>query len=184
MTMLMILGDLPKHVPPETVEAMTASWRDLHHTPLANQTERNALAAQAEALKTPATARWITGRVATLLAQYFAGNVPPEMMEAIAADWHHELREFPAWAVAVAVRWWMGRENQHRHRKPLPGDISARARFEMWRVTLAEQAVRNYDRYGSHLPPYMQERSASGPAISHEEAARIMAEVNAAKEQV
>ena len=161
---------------------MTASWRDLHNTPLANRNERDALAAQAEALKTPATGKWITGRVATLLAQYFAGNVPPEMIEAIAADWHYELRDFPAWAIANAVRWWMGRDNPHRHRKPLPGDISARARFEMWRVKAAEVAVNNFDRYGPNLPPYMRKEEPSQP-MTPEQAKKVMEDVKKAQEQ-
>ena len=74
----------------------------------------------------------------------------------------------------------MGRENPYRHRKPLAGDVSARARFEMWRVKAAEQAVKNYDRYGSSLPPYMRKDVASGPPVSPEQAALIMAEAKAA----
>lgn len=156
MTNLVTLENLPKHVPPETVEHMTALWRDLPTTPLANQIERDVLMTQCAALKTPATPQWIAGRVATMLAQYFTGNLPEQMVEAIADDWNEELKGLPAWAVAMAVRWWMGKENKNRHRKPLPGDIAQRANVEMWRVKVAEVAVSNYDRYGPNLPPYMK----------------------------
>lgn len=135
---------------------MTASWRDLPSTPLANKIERDMLMTQCAALKTPATHSWIAGRVATMLAQYFTGNVPEQMVEAIADDWNQELKGLPAWAVSMAVRWWMGAGNKHRHRKPLPGDIAERAHFEMWRVRHAERAVANFDKYGSELPPYMR----------------------------
>jgi hypothetical protein len=96
-------------------------------------------------LTIPAGKKWIAGRVATLLSQYFASSVPAEMMTAIADDWNAELSEFPAWAIQKACRWWMGAENDKRRQKPMPGDIAARCRAEMGVVKVAALAVRRFE---------------------------------------
>lgn len=166
------LESLPAHVPPETVEDITRSWPDLLHTPLASTIERDALERALGLLSTPAPGKWITGRIASLLAQYYQGDISESMMKAIADDWRHELQDYPAWAIAKAVRWWTGRENQDRRKKPLPGDIADRAQKEMGPLLVAGSAIRRFDAGLTALPaPEPSER------ISKERAAEIMAEV-------
>ena len=89
-------------------------------------------------LSTPAPRKWIAGRVLTLLSQYFAPNMDENISAAIADDWCEMLAGYPAWAIANACRWWMGRENPHKHRRPLPGDIQERAWAEMERIRAAK----------------------------------------------
>lgn len=89
-------------------------------------------------LSIPAPRKWIAGRVLTLLSQYFAPNMDEKISAAIADDWCEMLAEYPAWSIANACRWWMGRENQHKHRRPLPGDIQERAWVEMERIRAAK----------------------------------------------
>ena len=124
---------------------LTTSWRDLLHTPIATIDERDYLVAAIERVSAPVTVKWLMGRIATLQAQYYTTALPEQFQEAIADDWHHELREYPAWAIAKAVRWWMSRNNDKRRYKPVAGDISERARFEMGIVKVAQSAVRRFD---------------------------------------
>ncbi len=145
------------------MEDITRSWRDLLHTPLTSKTERDALEAMALRLSTPAPAKWITGRIASMLAQYFQGDISEQMMKAIADDWQQELKVYPAWAIAKAVRWWMSSENKDRRKKPMAGDISDRARKEMGIVMLAQSSIRLFD-------------SGSVAVIEHHEKERISAE--------
>lgn len=65
-------------------------------------------------------------------------------MREIAADWHEELREYPAWALQKACRWWMSADNKDRRKKPVAGDIAARARWEMGVVKVGQGAVRRF----------------------------------------
>lgn len=65
-------------------------------------------------------------------------------MREIAADWHEELREYPAWALQKACRWWMSAENKDRRKKPVAGDIAARAKWEMGVVKVGQGAVRRF----------------------------------------
>ncbi len=111
--------------------------------------------------------------MAAVLSQYFASSVPAEMMAAIAEDWHEELRDFPAWALQKAFRWWMGEGNEKRRQKPLPGDIAARARVEMGAVKVAESALRRFRQgvdAGRFEPEPQPER------VSKDAAARILEE--------
>lgn len=89
-------------------------------------------------LEVPATAKWISGRAATVLAQYFASPMPDEVMRVIAQDWIDELEDYPAWALKCAFAWWIGKDNPKRRQKPLPGDISERAYSEMAVVRAAK----------------------------------------------
>ena len=161
-------ASLPKHVHPDQAADMMRSWRDLLHTPIGSEIERQEIEAKIEALKTPATPKWITGRVATLLAQYFVGNLSEQMMTAIAADWEHELRPYPAWAIANAVRWWMGADNPERRKKPMVGDIAERCVKEMELVRVAEICLNRDTIYSPQLE-YRNER------VSAEAASEIMA---------
>ena len=127
------------------MEQLTASWRDLLHTPIATIEERDFLNDAIERVSAPVTVKWLMGRIATLQAQYYTTALPEQFQEAIADDWYHELKEYPAWAIANAVRWWMSRKNDKRRHKPVAGDISQRARFEMGVVSVARSAVRRFD---------------------------------------
>lgn len=91
------------------------------------------------------TVKWLMGRVSTLQAQYYTTALPEQFQEAIADDWYHELKEYPAWAIANAVRWWMSSKNDKRRYKPVSGDISERARIEMGIVAVARSAIRRFD---------------------------------------
>lgn len=153
------------------MEDITRSWRDLLHTPLGSKTERDTLEQAMIRLSTPAPKKWITGRIASLLAQYFQGDISDKMMEAIADDWCHELKEFPAWSIAKAVRWWTGRDNPDRRKKPLPGDIAERAQKELGPMFVAKSAIRRFD---SGTVPMIEERPKE--RISKERAAELMAE--------
>lgn len=134
-------------ITPEVAARMTASWLDLVHSPVVTETEAVSILTAAKQLRTPATRDWIAGRTATLLSQYFVSSVPEQMMREIAADWHDALRTYPAWAIQNACRWWLGEGNADRKRRPLPGDIAARARHELGVVRLAEGAAKR------SLPP-------------------------------
>jgi len=83
-------------------------------------------------------------RVAALLSQYYAADVPQAAVSMMAEDWLEELREYPEWAITKAVRWWKSEANADRKKRPLEGDIAARAKFEMQVVRFADRAVRRY----------------------------------------
>lgn len=164
------LASLPAHVPPEDAEDITRSWRDLLHTPLGSKTERDVLEQAMLKLSTPAPGKWITGRIASLLAQYFQGDISEGMMKSIADDWRHELQEFPAWSIAKAVRWWTGKDNPDRRKKPLPGDIAEQAQKELGPLFVARAAIRRFD---TGSVPMIEEKPKE--RISKERAAEIMA---------
>lgn len=168
---LEMLSSLPVHVPPETVEDITRSWQDLLHTPLGSKSERDTLEEAMLHLSKPAPAKWITGRIASLLAQYFQGDISEGMMKSIADDWYHELREFPAWAIAKAVRWWIGKDNPDRRKKPMAGDIAERAQKELGPIAVARAAIRRFD---SGFVPMIEQ--APKERISKERADEIMAQ--------
>ena len=151
---------------------MTRSWRDLLDTPIASTNDRDLLQEAVDRLSEPATGKWITGRVASLLAQYYAGNVTDQIMAAIADDWRRELADYPAWAIANAVRWWMGSDNPDRRKKPLPGDIADRARKELGPLFVARSAILRFD--DGTMPLQIEE---SRERISRERAEEIMAEI-------
>lgn len=90
--------------------------------------------------------------MATVLSQYFVSSVPAEVMQAVAEDWQHELKDYPAWAINAACRWWMGSENEKRRQRPLPGDIAARAHEEMMPVRFASLKLKSFNR-SEHQPP-------------------------------
>ena len=166
------LRSLPDHVPPETAEDITRSWPDLLHTQLNSKTDRDLLELAISKLSTPAPRKWITGRIASLLAQYFQGDISEQMMKAIADDWVYEMQEFPAWSIAKAVRWWTGKDNPDRRKKPLPGDIAERAQRELGALAVARLAVRRFD---DGITPMIEKQPEE--RISKERADEIMAEV-------
>jgi hypothetical protein len=105
-----------------------------------------------KALSEPASREWLTGRVTALLTAYFGASLPAGVLAVELADWLAELECFPEWAVRDAIRWWRGAENEHRSRKPHPGDIAARCRREMELIDLARKGIDTY-RNGPVLPP-------------------------------
>ena len=96
-------------------------------------------------LSQPANGQWVMARVASLLVDYYAPDVPASIISMAAADWADELGCFPDWAIDRAVRWWKSAENPDRRKKPLPGDIAIRARNIMGPVFVAERAVLLFD---------------------------------------
>lgn len=94
------------------------------------------------ALTVEARPAWIMARVASLLSQYYAADVPQAAVAMMAEDWLDELREYPQWAITKAVRWWKSADNADRKKRPLEGDISARCKREMGIVDIARVSVR------------------------------------------
>ena len=93
-------------------------------------------------------------------------------MEVIAEDWCQELKDFPAWAIAKAVRWWTGRNNPERRKKPLAGDIAAQAQTELGPLFVAQSAIKRFDN-GTALAI---EETPRQP-VSKERAAELMKEI-------
>lgn len=89
-------------------------------------------------LRTPTPPRWLNARIATLLAHFYVANTDPKLMEAIADDWHHALKGYPAWAIAKACRFWLSMENPRHKNKPTPGEIQELADKEFALVRVAE----------------------------------------------
>lgn len=119
------------------------------------------------------------GEVAKTLVHYFAGAIPQNFSKSIGADYDAELAEFPAWAIVRARRWWLSADNEYRHRKPLPGDLSARARLEVGVLRYAEGAVRRFDRDGPPQAPEPPRKPLTPEELEQRRAsaAEIMAEV-------
>lgn len=177
------LANLPNHATPEQVEDITRSWPDLLHTPLDSKINRDALEDAIKKLCTPAPAKWVTGRIASLLSQYYIAELPAnslnarkaeisaDIMTSIADDWYSELKVFPAWSIAKAVRWWIGKDNPDRRKKPMAGDIAERAQKELGPIIVARTAVKIFDRgHLATIAPPPKER------ISKERANEIMAQ--------
>lgn len=123
---------------------MTISWPVLLTSPIQDEAELAEIRADHARVTVPARHEWVMARVAALLSQYYASDVPQGAVRMMAEDWAAELGEYPEWAITKAVRWWKSRENPSRKRRPLEGDISERARFEMGPVFVAESAMRRY----------------------------------------
>ena len=169
---LEMLRSLPDHVPPEMVEDITRSWPDLLHTRLNSKTERDLLQAAVDKFSKPAPKKWIIGRIAALLLQYFQGEISERMMRVIADDWCREMQDFPAWAIAKSVRWWTGRDNPDRRKKPMPGDIAERAQRELGPIFAAKSAIRRFDQ-----GVVLRIEEAPAERMSKERAEEIMDEV-------
>lgn len=78
----------------------------------------------------------------------------------------------PAWAIQKACRWWMSADNEDRRKKPIAGDIAARAKIEMGAVKLATSALGRFERGG--VLPEASERNVE--RCSGEAASEIMAQ--------
>lgn len=93
------------------------------------------------ALSAPADPAWMMARIAALLSPYYEKDTPQGVRVMEAQDWAAELKGLPQWAIERAVRWWKGGDNPKRAKRPLEGDISARAKFEMQAVRAARIAM-------------------------------------------
>lgn len=63
-------------------------------------------------------------RIGNCLSLYLTGDVEPRTLLAQTKMYLAELGDYPDWAVEEAIAWWIGRENEFRYRRPLPGDLS------------------------------------------------------------
>jgi hypothetical protein len=153
------------------------SWPDLLWQPIGSRTERDLIEANASALSQPASGQWLMARVAALLMDYYAADVPASIVSMAAEDWADELAEFPQWAVTDAVRWWKGESNPDRRKKPMPGDIAARARLAMGPVIVARLAVTRFD---NGKKPWQPTEAPPRKPQDAAERQRIAAEVLAA----
>lgn len=94
-------------------------------------------------LSAPADPTWMMARIAALLSPYYEKDTPQGVRVMEAQDWAAELKGLPQWAIERAVRWWKGADNPKRAKRPLEGDISARAKFEMQAVRAARIAMKS-----------------------------------------
>lgn len=147
---------------------------DLLWQPIQSRNERDLIEINAAALSAPASRNWILARVAALLTGYYAADAPAEVIRFEAEDWHDALKDFPEWAITKAVRWWKGEENADRRKRPVVGDIAARARFEMGPVIVARLAVQRFD--AGRKPWQPEDWSERKPADASERQ-RIAAEI-------
>lgn len=153
---------------------MTASWPDLLRRPIRDETERHAIAVAVAGLSQPPRRQFVLGRVVALLSQYYAADLPQSVVATMASDWEAALMEYPEWAIVKAVRWWKSQDNPDRKRKPLEGDIAARANAEMSLVRVAERALRKFN---EGTTPFTATSEKIDPPIKRERAAEIMREV-------
>lgn len=101
-------------------------------------------------------AKWLAGRIVTLLSHYYVAEIHPSAMEAIAKDWTKELADLPEWAINDACHWWVSRHNPKRAKRPLPGDISDRAHVEAAIIDIGWKQVSNFKKYGANPPSFLK----------------------------
>jgi len=157
LAMLVGLQDVPKHPDPELARRMMGSLRAFSAQLPEDEAEAALTMDAIWCLETPATRKWIAARIVTLLSHYFVAQQEASVADAVAEDWCSILDDYPAWAIANACRWWLGRENPRRHCKPIPGDVQDRAHHEMDRVRAAKITVRR-----GIMPPRQASERAAG----------------------
>ena len=104
----------------------------------------------------PADPVFVSTWVITLLHHYYVGELPEVAQDGIARHWLIELAEYPDWAIDAACTWWVSRNNPKRNKKPLPGDISARAHEEMAPIRTAKLQVERYAKFGDNPPEFLK----------------------------
>ena len=109
-----------------------------------------------DVLDRPQDPDWVAQRIFTLLSHYFVADTGAQVHQAIARDWKHELRDYPNWAIDAACKWWLSRHNGKRGKKPMPGDISARAHIEAAMLTAAKQKLQFYEKFGDNPPAFLR----------------------------
>lgn len=126
-------------------------------------------------LSTPARPEWVMARTASLLSPYYEKDVPQGVRVMEAEDWADALAEFPQWAIQKAAQWWKSADNPDRRKRPLEGDIAARARFEMQAVRAAQIKLRSN---GTFSLVQTKEQTEGPPKyrVSRERASEILAE--------
>jgi hypothetical protein len=82
-----------------------------------------AFSGQLDAYLAPAETKWISARVAGLLAHFFVPDMPPQLQLAVLSDWIEALRPYPKWAIELEVRNWLSTNT----RKPSIADITRAA---------------------------------------------------------
>lgn len=136
--------NLPAIHAPQTADQaahMLNSLRRLQGLLIESNAESFELRQLVEALSEPATPVQRGKQIATLMAHYYVADMPGGVHDEILSDFAVALREFPAWAIGEARRWWVN-DNQKRHRRPLPGDLADRARLAMRDVYSAQERLK------------------------------------------
>lgn len=143
-----ISTDTAKHPTPDEAARIKNFLMDFHNSQTNSLTTDEAapILAMCERLKTPATPKWITGRVASIMLHYYVADLPPHFQKAIASDWVEELIGYPAWAIKAAFAWWISRENKKNTRRPIPGEITEYAHNELVAARVAEAKVKRLTR--------------------------------------
>lgn len=131
---------------------------------------KEALEAAIACLAEPARPEWIMARTAALLNPYYEKDVPQGIRVMEAEDWADALSELPQWAIQKAAQWWKSAGNPDRRKRPLEGDIEARAKHEMQAVRAAKIKVNST--IPSYTPPPAGARRAA--RISPDRAAEIL----------
>ena len=156
-------------ITPDRVAHITASWLGLLKSPIATDEQFNEISETLAVVTKPAHPQWILEYVAVLLSQYYTADVPAAAHQLIAKDWLEALREYPQWAITLAVRWWKSDANLERRKRPLEGDISALCKKELELTRLGERAVHRYTS-GAH-PTVVPSKPALKPEMAAEEKA-------------
>lgn len=152
---------------------MTASWLALQQSPIQGESQRNDVAMAVMGLTQPAPQQWVMARIASLLSGYYASDVPASIVQMDAEDWAAEVGSFPQWAIQKAVRWWRSAANDNRRKKPMPGDIAARADLEMAIVRVGQRALARFD---AGVGPAVHKPASPRTPFDREKAAQIVAE--------
>ena len=111
--------------------------------------------ADLEELRREADSGWLAERIASLMAHYFVPGMDRRIGQAMAVDWMNELDGLPAWSIEAACIWWLGSTNPDIRRKPLPGEISKRARDAMGILRVGDTVL---DRHAKGLPPMLNDK--------------------------
>jgi hypothetical protein len=121
-----------------------------------DKAEADRVKAMLPSLSAPAKPQQVAQMVAVLLNMYFVVDQRSEVFKGIASRWLAELEDFPEWAIDRAVTWWIGRDNPKRDRRPMPGDIAARAKREMGHINAARQQIKFFEKYGDNPPDFVK----------------------------
>lgn len=133
---------------------------------------KEALETAVACLSEPADPQWVMARTAALLNPYYEKDVPQGIRVMEAEDWADALSEFPQWAIQKAAQWWKSADNPDRRKRPMEGDIAARARHEMQAVTAAKiRAASNR----TYMPEPVN--TPRRDRVSPDQAAAILADV-------
>lgn len=141
----------------------------LQKSPAISNVEREAADMAVASLTVPANSTEALARVAALLNPYYDKETPQAIRKIEAQDWAEALRDFPMWAIVKACRWWKSDANGERRKRPLEGDIAARAKMEMTIVRAAQIRAK------SGWKPLVHQEVLGKP-ISAERAAEISRE--------